>query len=108
VTSRVRGSVTEGFAAASHVGWWIMFGSGLAVVVLALVTTGSGRGPRRAGRPPSWRRPIRWRCRHDAGRAGLAGDAALTESYDRRRAVADTLGMSFVRTRRCAGWPRPR
>jgi len=40
VTSRVHGSVTEGFAAASHVGWWIMFGSGLAVVVLALVTTG--------------------------------------------------------------------
>ncbi|HEY3633247.1 MAG TPA: DHA2 family efflux MFS transporter permease subunit [Jatrophihabitantaceae bacterium] len=40
VTSHVRGSVTEGLAAASHIGWWIMFGCGLAVVVLALVTTG--------------------------------------------------------------------
>jgi EmrB/QacA subfamily drug resistance transporter len=40
VTSHVHGSVTEGFAAATHVGWWIMFGCGLAVVVLAVVTTG--------------------------------------------------------------------
>ena len=40
VTSHVHGSVTEGLAAASHIGWWIMFGCGLAVVVLALVTTG--------------------------------------------------------------------
>jgi len=40
VTSHVHGSVTEGFAAATHIGWWIMCGCGLAVVVLALVTTG--------------------------------------------------------------------
>jgi len=33
-----------------------------------------------------------------AARAWLAM-RALTESYDRRRAVADTLGMSFVRTK---------
>jgi EmrB/QacA subfamily drug resistance transporter len=40
VTSHVHGSITEGLAAASHIGWWIMFGCGLTVVVLALVTTG--------------------------------------------------------------------
>jgi hypothetical protein len=30
----------SGFAAASHAGWWIVFGCGLAVLALGLLTTG--------------------------------------------------------------------
>jgi EmrB/QacA subfamily drug resistance transporter len=40
VASGVRGGSAAGFAAASHAGWWIMFGCGLAVLALGLVTTG--------------------------------------------------------------------
>jgi len=40
VTSRVRGSLRAGFANASHAGWWTIAGCGLAVLVLAAVTTG--------------------------------------------------------------------
>jgi EmrB/QacA subfamily drug resistance transporter len=40
VASGVRGAAVPGFAAASHVGWWIMFGCGLAVLALGLLTTG--------------------------------------------------------------------
>jgi len=40
VVSGVRGPTATGFAAASHVGWWIMFGCGLGVLALGLLTTG--------------------------------------------------------------------
>ena len=40
VVSAVPGATTTGFAAASHVGWWIVFGCGLAVAALGLLTTG--------------------------------------------------------------------
>jgi EmrB/QacA subfamily drug resistance transporter len=40
VVSGARGSEVSGFAAASHVGWWIVFGCGLAVLGLGLLTTG--------------------------------------------------------------------
>jgi EmrB/QacA subfamily drug resistance transporter len=40
VASGVRGAGAPGFAAASHAGWWIMFGCGLAVLALGLLTTG--------------------------------------------------------------------
>jgi EmrB/QacA subfamily drug resistance transporter len=40
VTSRVQGPISSGFAAASHVAWWIMAGCGIAVLVLGFVTTG--------------------------------------------------------------------
>ncbi|WP_306207963.1 MFS transporter [Actinoplanes sp. RD1] len=39
VVSGLDGSTAAGFARASHTGWWIMFGCGLAVLTLALVTT---------------------------------------------------------------------
>ncbi|GHH73960.1 MFS transporter [Kitasatospora indigofera] len=39
VTSAVVGPVATGFAAASHAGWWIIIGLGLAVLLLGLVTT---------------------------------------------------------------------
>ena len=39
VTSAVVGSLTSGFAAASHVGWWIMGGAALVILLLGLVTT---------------------------------------------------------------------
>jgi EmrB/QacA subfamily drug resistance transporter len=40
VTSHVHGSLADGFAAATHGGWWIMCGCGTAVIVLGLLTTG--------------------------------------------------------------------
>jgi hypothetical protein len=40
VVSGVRGPTTTGFAAASHVGWWIMFGCGLGVLTVGLLSTG--------------------------------------------------------------------
>jgi EmrB/QacA subfamily drug resistance transporter len=40
VASAVRGPTATGFAAASHVGWWIVFGCGLGVLALGLLTTG--------------------------------------------------------------------
>jgi EmrB/QacA subfamily drug resistance transporter len=40
VVSGVRGPTAAGFAAASHVGWWIVFGCGLGVLALGLLTTG--------------------------------------------------------------------
>ena len=40
VVSGVRGPLVTGFAAASHGGWWIVFGCGLAVLLLGFVTTG--------------------------------------------------------------------
>ncbi len=39
VTSRIHGPLAASFAAASHVGWWIVTGCGAAVLVLGLVTT---------------------------------------------------------------------
>jgi len=40
VVSAVHGPMTTGFADASHVGWWIIFGCGLAVAAVGLLTTG--------------------------------------------------------------------
>jgi Na+/melibiose symporter-like transporter len=40
VVSGVRGPMAAGFAAASHAGWWIVVGCGLAVLGLGLLTTG--------------------------------------------------------------------
>jgi EmrB/QacA subfamily drug resistance transporter len=39
VTSRIVGPFSTGFASASHLGWYIMAGSGLVVLCLAFVTT---------------------------------------------------------------------
>jgi EmrB/QacA subfamily drug resistance transporter len=39
VTSRIHGPLAASFAAASHVGWWIVAGCGAAVFVLGIVTT---------------------------------------------------------------------
>ncbi|MBO0773032.1 MAG: MFS transporter, partial [Actinobacteria bacterium] len=40
VTSALHGPVQAGFAQASHVGWWIVVGCGLAVGALGMITTG--------------------------------------------------------------------
>jgi EmrB/QacA subfamily drug resistance transporter len=40
VTSHIKGTFESGFASASHVGWWIMAGCGVAVFVMGLLTTG--------------------------------------------------------------------
>ncbi|MGR6998514.1 hypothetical protein ACU686_11175 [Yinghuangia aomiensis] len=40
VVSSVHGTLGSGFAAASHVGWAIVAGCGLVVVVLGILTTG--------------------------------------------------------------------
>jgi len=40
VVSAVHGPMATGFAVASHAGWWILVGCGLAVAVLGLFTTG--------------------------------------------------------------------
>jgi EmrB/QacA subfamily drug resistance transporter len=40
VLSTLHGSLRLGFTAASHVGWWIIAGCGVAIVVLGLVCTG--------------------------------------------------------------------
>ncbi len=39
VTSRIHGPFTASFAAASHLGWWIVVGCGIAVLLLGLLTT---------------------------------------------------------------------
>ncbi|WP_370091584.1 MFS transporter [Streptacidiphilus sp. MAP12-20] len=41
VTSAVVGSFRIGFAQASHIGWWIVLGCAIAVVVLGVATTGA-------------------------------------------------------------------
>ena len=56
VSSGISGESVSGFPAASHTGWWIVFGWGLAVLVLGLVTTGRwarGRADRPAAHLPS-------------------------------------------------------
>jgi MFS family permease len=40
VTSALAGSFVHGFAAASHVGWWIITGCGLLVLVVGMLTSG--------------------------------------------------------------------
>jgi EmrB/QacA subfamily drug resistance transporter len=40
VTSAVVGDFRSGFAAASHIGWWIVTGCGLTVLLLGILTTG--------------------------------------------------------------------
>ena len=40
VVSGIHGPTATGFTAASHVGWWIVFGCGLGVLALGLLTTG--------------------------------------------------------------------
>ncbi|MBU2663987.1 MFS transporter [Actinoplanes bogorensis] len=49
VVSAVTGPMATGFAAASHVGWWIVVGCGLSVLTLGVVTT-SGRARATADR----------------------------------------------------------
>ncbi|MCX5213230.1 MFS transporter [Kitasatospora sp. NBC_00240] len=44
VTSAVVGPVATGFAAASHAGWWIVIGLGVAILLLGLVTTTAWAG----------------------------------------------------------------
>ena len=39
VTSRIKGSFADGFSSASHLGWDIMTGCGVAVFILGMVTT---------------------------------------------------------------------
>lgn len=41
VSARLTGPVEVSLADASHAGWWVMFGCGAALLVLAFVTTGS-------------------------------------------------------------------
>ncbi len=41
VVSALTGPIRTGFVAASHVGWWLLAGCGVAVLVLALTTTGA-------------------------------------------------------------------
>ena len=40
VTSVMAGPLRTGFATASHVGWWIITGCGLIVLVMGVVTSG--------------------------------------------------------------------
>jgi EmrB/QacA subfamily drug resistance transporter len=40
VTSRIHGPLRTGLPAASHAGWWILVGCGLAVLALGMLTTG--------------------------------------------------------------------
>jgi hypothetical protein len=40
VVSNVHGPMAAGFAQASHIGWWIIFGCALCVLGLGLLTTG--------------------------------------------------------------------
>jgi len=40
VVSALNGPINAGFAAASHIGWWLIAGCGLAVLALAVITTG--------------------------------------------------------------------
>jgi MFS family permease len=41
VVSALVGSLPDGFALASHVGWWVIAGCGLSVLVLGVLTTGA-------------------------------------------------------------------
>jgi EmrB/QacA subfamily drug resistance transporter len=41
VVSALVGSLRDGFALASHAGWWVIAGCGLSVLVLGLLTTGA-------------------------------------------------------------------
>ncbi|MEU6237020.1 MFS transporter [Kitasatospora sp. NPDC047058] len=66
VTSAVVGPVVAGFAPASHAGWWIVTGLGVAILVLGLVTTtawATGTAARVAarlgGEPPAVRPGVR-------------------------------------------------
>jgi EmrB/QacA subfamily drug resistance transporter len=40
VTSHLRGTLSDGLPAASHIGWWITFGCGLAIIAIGVLTTG--------------------------------------------------------------------
>jgi EmrB/QacA subfamily drug resistance transporter len=70
VVSGVSGPAATGFAAASHVGWWIVFGCGLVILTLGLVTTSR------------WARATRGMHRRGAGHPGgvraITADAAHT------------------------------
>ena len=39
VTSNIHGPLRTGFTSASHTGWWIIVGCGVAVLVLGILTT---------------------------------------------------------------------
>ena len=63
VTSSVHGPLRTGFTQASHMGWWITVGCGLAVLLLGIVTTGTwarGTAARNAERliPEDVRTPV--------------------------------------------------
>ncbi|MEY9966037.1 EmrB/QacA subfamily drug resistance transporter [Streptacidiphilus sp. MAP12-16] len=63
VTSSVHGPLRTGFTQASHIGWWITVGCGLAVLVLGILTTGAwarGTAARNAARlaPSDSRTPV--------------------------------------------------
>ncbi|MEZ0094146.1 MFS transporter [Streptacidiphilus sp. EB129] len=63
VTSSVHGPLGAGFAEASHIGWWIAVGCGLAVLLLGILTTGAwakGTAARTAARlaPEDVRTPV--------------------------------------------------
>jgi EmrB/QacA subfamily drug resistance transporter len=63
VVSALHGPLRAGFAEASHVGWWIIAGCGLAILVLGLVTSGRwarGTAERTASRlmPPASKVPV--------------------------------------------------
>jgi EmrB/QacA subfamily drug resistance transporter len=55
VASGVRGDTSTGFAEASHAGWWIVFGCGVSVLLLGLLTT--GRWARRTAERTAAARP---------------------------------------------------
>jgi MFS family permease len=63
VVSSVHGTLQAGLAPASHIGWWIMAGCGVAVLLVGMLTTGAA-ARRSAARvadqlaPPDTRTPI--------------------------------------------------
>jgi EmrB/QacA subfamily drug resistance transporter len=61
LTSSLHGPFQAGFTEASHVGWWIITGCGLAVLVIGIVTTGRwarGTAARTAGKLMSEESPV--------------------------------------------------
>jgi EmrB/QacA subfamily drug resistance transporter len=75
VVSGVSGPMATGFAAASRTGWWIVFGCGLAVLTLGLLTTGrwaQETAERTASAMPRHRH--RYRPRHLASRLARKRD----------------------------------
>ena len=106
------------FAFASRAGWWVLAGCGVAVLILGMVATTRGPGPRHTARPrPST--PSIWRStsydedgdrRERAAREAWRAMADLVLDNERRREVGDQVGMSFGKIRalrRTAKRPMP-